>query len=358
MRNQNVHSFLKTDIVALRVSIIAVAIVCGISIGCGTHKVQFEKLTPAEINIEGIKRVAVADFDGLEQSGKIVAAKVAEGIVDAGHYKLFEREKLAQILEEREFSQSEIVAPQTASQLKLMGVDALIFGVVDVYNVDEQTGVSKIEKKIGTGEYRIVEKKNPKTGVMEQVQEEIMKTVFVDRGYIIREGTIGVTYRMANINTGEIVAVEAETANFSRRAWQDEAEKLPSKDAILDQLSSEVVRQFLHKIQPRYVERAIELESHKDPYTEMGIKYARAGLWDKAEEAFQKAAQFVPGQAKTHYNLAMAYSVRANYAQAISELEQAIALDPEDKYIHALAKLRQDASDAELLDKQTGGLER
>jgi hypothetical protein len=45
----------------------------------------------------------------LEQSGQIIAAKIGEGIVDAGYYQLFERDKLGRILEEREFSQSEVV---------------------------------------------------------------------------------------------------------------------------------------------------------------------------------------------------------------------------------------------------------
>ena len=176
------------------------------SIGCYP-----QKLTLPVSNVSLLQTLTV-----LEQSGKIVGAKIAQGIVDTGYYKLFERDKLSRILEERKFNQSDVVAPATAAQLKLVGVDALIFGVVDAYNIDDQTGVSKIEKRIGTGEYRTVEKEG-EDGTVEQAQEEIMKTVLIDRGYIIREGTLGVTFRMANISTGEIVAVETATAGFSQK---------------------------------------------------------------------------------------------------------------------------------------------
>ena len=49
-----------------------------------------------------------------------------------------------------------------------------------------------------------------------------MKTVLWNRPYIVREGTLGVTFRMANVSTGEIVAVEAMTSNFAKKAWEDQ----------------------------------------------------------------------------------------------------------------------------------------
>jgi tetratricopeptide (TPR) repeat protein len=237
-----------------------------------------------------------------------------------------------------------------------VGVDALIFGVVDAYSVDEQTGVSKIETKIGTGEYRTVEKKG-KDDEVETVQEEIKKTVLIDRGYIIREGTIGVTFRMANINTGQIVAVETESANFSQKTWEDEANELPSKDAILDDLSSQVVKRFLNKIQPRYVQQGVEFESNDSPFTKLGIKYAQAGLWDKAEEAFKQAASATPAESKIHYNLGITYNVLGKHQEAISSLERALTLDPKDKYINTLARFRQDAEAADILQQQSQGKE-
>ena len=77
-------------------------------------------------------------------------------------------------------------------------------------------------------------------------------------------------------------------------------------------------------------------------------------MWDKAEEAFQKAAETNPGESKVHYNLAMMYNVVGKHQQALSAIERALELKPEDKYISALAQLRRDAEDADALHRQSG----
>ena len=318
--------------------------------GCA-QVAYYEKMVPAETDVGQIDRVAVADFDGLQQSGRIVSAKISEGIVDAGYFKLLERQKLDRILQERDFSNSDYVDPSTVSDLKMLGVDALIFGVVDAYSVDDQTGVAKVERKVGTGEYRTVEKEG-KDGKVETVQEEITETILVDRGYVIREGTMGVTFRMANINTGEVVAVKTETAHFSEKAWRDERNKLPMKDVILDDLASIVVHRFMRQIQPQFVSVKVEFEKNNNPLTKTGIKYAQAGLWDKAEETFRQAAESSAYEPSVFYNLAVTSNVLGKHQAAIRAIERAIELKPADKYINMMAQLRRDAQEADILEEQ------
>jgi hypothetical protein len=319
--------------------------------GCAGPVARFHARVPAEIDVGDIQRVAVADFDGLPQTGQLVAAKITEGIVRGGHFRMFERQKLQEVLDEREFSHSEHVDPATANRLKLLGVDALIFGVVDVYSVDDQTGVTKVETEIGTGEYETVREKG-RDGKVRETRREIMKTVLIDRGHVIRKGTMGVTFRMANVNTGEIVAIRTETVHFSEKAWSDEAQKLPTKDAILDDMATRVVGQFLGQIQPQMVARAVRFEKNEAPGTETGIKYAQAGLWDKAESALRGVAMASPAVASARYNLGITYDARGKYAQAVAEIEEAIALEPKDSYIRALAEVRRHENDAATLRDQ------
>ena len=339
--------FDRKHLVVFGVALILLAVL----LGACAKSASYEKLVPAIYDVEGIERVAVAEFDGLEQSGRIVAAEIAEGIVEIGYYKLFERSELERILAEREFSQSDHVDPGTVSELKLAGVDALIFGAVDVYSIDDQTGVTKVERTVGSGEYRTVEKKD-KDGEVEEVREEIMETILIDRGYIIREGTVGVTFRMANINTGEIVAVKTETAHFKKKRWRDEADKLPTKDELLDNLSQTVVRRFLNQIQPTLVKSAVNFESHSDSHTEMAIKYAQAGLWEKAKGEFRKATEENPSNPAVHYNMAITCNVLGLHEEAIVAIERAIELDPSSKYINTLAQFQIDWEDAGILDRQ------
>jgi hypothetical protein len=298
--------------------------------------------------------VAVADFDGLPQTGALVAAKITQGIVDAGHFRTFERAKLDEILDERAFQTSDHVDPATAGKLNLAGVDALVFGTVDAYSVDDQTGVTKVTTEIGTGEFETVQEKD-REGKVREVRREIKKSVLVDRGYVLREGTMGVTFRMADVRTGQIVAIRTETVNFSRRTWADERDKLPTRDMILEDLASRVTHRFLARIQPQTVVRAIRFEDNEDPNTGVGIRYAQAGLWDKAAGALRSAAVASPAVASAHYNLGMTYDAMGDHRAAIEAIERALSLEPKDKYIQALAEVRRSAEDAAVLREQVRG---
>ena len=87
-------------------------------LGCA-KKVLVDKRMPAQLDIQGIEKVAVADFDGLYQSGRIISSKVAAGIVDARHYRLFEREKFAEILAEHDLYDKDVgIDPATTRKLR------------------------------------------------------------------------------------------------------------------------------------------------------------------------------------------------------------------------------------------------
>lgn len=305
-----------------------------------TKAAYYQTYVPSAADVSGIERVAVADFDGLEQTGNIVALKLTEGIVAAGHFRVYERAELDRILQERDFNQSGVVDPTTVSDLKLLGVDALIFGTVDAYNVDSQTGVERVNREVGTGRYREVQREG-ENGETETVKEEIKETITIQRPYILKSGTMAVTFRMANINTGEIVALRAETAHFKQREWSDESSRLPSKGMILDQLSRDVSNQFLSQIHPSWISQRVLFENNDAPSTKVGISYAQSGLWDKAYDEMANAVDQTPDDARTHYNLALVADVLGRYEDAEAAIERAIQIDPSRKYMAFLSSLRQ-----------------
>lgn len=309
-------------------------------LGCSNRATYYYETLPPAADVGDVERIAVADFQGLERSGRIIGSKIAEGIVDAGYYRLYERSELDRILDEKEFNQSEWVDPATVSDLKLAGVDALIFGVVDAYNIDSQTGVEKVEREVKSGRTRKVEREG-KNGEIEIVEEDILETILVERPYTLREGTLAVTFRLANINSGQIVAIKTETASFSQRRWHDEARRLPNKDEILEGLAESVCDRFLGQIHPRTVAYRVEFEENEAPATELGISYARNGLWEEAQRAFRQAAHAYPNDASAQYNFALAANVLGNEFEAEQAVQKAIHLDPQDKYMRLLASIRQ-----------------
>jgi tetratricopeptide (TPR) repeat protein len=177
-------------------------------------------------------------------------------------------------------------------------------------------------------------------GEIETVEEEILETITIERPYLLRKGTLAVTFRLANINTGEIVAIKTETAEFSKRAWRDERHQLPGKDQILEELAATVSQRFLGQIHPRTVAYRIDFEENEAPTTELGISYARNGLWEDAQRAFRQAANAYPRDATAQYNLALASNVLGDEYEAERAVERAIQLDPQDKYMRLLSSIR------------------
>jgi tetratricopeptide (TPR) repeat protein len=143
--------------------------------------------------------------------------------------------------------------------------------------------------------------------------------------------------------------------NFSQKSWADERHKLPPKDVILEDLAAKVTHRFLARIQPQTVVRAIRFEENEDPNTEIGIRYAKAGLWDKAAGALRSAAVASPAVASAHYNLGMTYDALGDHGSAIESIERALSIEPKDKYIQALAEVRRSAADATMLLYQEQG---
>lgn len=303
-----------------------------------TQRINHVVEVPAQMTVPTeVRRVAVARFDGLSQTGTLVANKLAAGILDGSRYRVYERAKVDEILGEHAFNRSGVVDPATVRELRLAGVDALVFGVVDAYSIDDQRGTSRTTKTVGTGEYRTVEFKDARTGETRTREEEITRTVTWDRPTAIRTGTMGVTFRMTDIGTGEIVAVEALTANFREVCWADLPDTRATRDEILDSLSSQVVAGFLAKIQPHDANLSIVLENSGNSRARIGLQYAASKLWSRALGEFDAAMRAEPNEPSGPYNVAMAHFALGNFPEATAYLDRAIQLEPKSRYISAMA---------------------
>ncbi|PWT88198.1 MAG: hypothetical protein C5B55_13530 [Blastocatellia bacterium] len=80
----------------------------------------------------------------------------------------------------------------------------------------------------------------------------------------------------------------------------------------------------------RVVVKAAELN-------QAGMSYARSGKYEEAEQAFEQAIRLQSTFSFAHYNLAIIYMMRKNFAEAISELTRVTELRP--KYAEAFAIL-------------------
>ncbi|MDZ7271316.1 MAG: tetratricopeptide repeat protein [candidate division KSB1 bacterium] len=330
--------------IACRV-ILLVALV--LSLHCAAPRVSVPVTKPAQVDITGIKSIAIVDFIGPENSGAIAGSMLTARLFESKFFHIVEREKVVQILEEHKLAMAGIVDASTAKEAgRLLGVDALIFGEVTAYSLEpDQVGTEKVERKVGTGQYRTVRRGN------KEVREEIMKTVLVDQEYRIRRGAVGVTFRMVKVETGELVAVKASTKTYDSGKVVAGRGTLKPREQILKDLLAEAVEEFARQVAPYVVVERRTVLGGKG-MLDLGKKYAQKGLWQEARDAFVQAVAAEPRNSAAHYNLGLAHEVLGNLDQAEAEYQRAIKLEPKDLYVDALARVRAARGEAERLRKQ------
>ena len=154
------------------------------------------------------KRVAVMNFDystvqggvaalfGTNQDvGKGVADLIVEKMVNAGTYSVVERKALDKILSEQNFSNSDRVDTTTAAKLgKLLGADAIVLGSITQFGRDDKS------TNIGGS----------------AVGDRLSKFGLGGVGQKKSKAVVGLTARVVNVNTGEILAVASGKGESTR----------------------------------------------------------------------------------------------------------------------------------------------
>ena len=85
---------------------------------------------------------------------------------------------------------------------------------------------------------------------------------------------------------------------------------------------------------------------------EAGACYLKMEDLRRAKEAFLLAVKVQPHSPDTHYNLAVVYSERREYEQAISHLRQTLVLDSSHySALTALATLLSDSDDRKIQEE-------
>ncbi len=296
--------------------------------GCATTKVKFQRLNKAHRDIRGVKRVAVLEFrsyGGRTESGSAASDLLISGLVEPGFYEIVERQRIDAVVQEHKFNLSGMVSDSTIRKMgRILGVDAVIFGTVSGYDVESRRGYTTT-----AGYY------DKKSGVYVPPKK---------RFYTIKSGSVAVSYRMINIETGRVIAAKSFRENFSQKRYDGAffMSRLPSDDSILNDLLEKVTSRFVNEISPHYVSKKRKLEKGKGSFhTKYGVRLAKTGMWDAAIGEWQKALEKDPKNAWAHNNLGIAYEKRGEVAKARREYQKANKLNPKEKeYKKSLVDLK------------------
>jgi len=304
----------------------------------GAPVVTFQTIKPPEINIGNVSKIAVAEFEGPDGSGELAAYKLTEYLVQTNRFTVLEREKIDKILQEQGLSMTGVIDQNSAVEIgKLLGVDALIFGNVTAYKCEDEEGTRKVKKKVGTGKYKRVKRKNIFTGKEYWAEEEIMKTVLVDEHYKIRKGVVSVNFKVVDVKTGKLLAVKSLTVNKEYKSVEGRG-NIPAREEVLNTLLSQVMEKFAGMIAPIKITVTRKLEKGSE-YVNKGVDFAVNGLWDMAIKSWKEGLKVEPSNPSIYYNLGVAYEKMGDFISAGEMYKKAVELNPKKLYMEALKRV-------------------
>lgn len=339
--------------------------------GCAARPIMLsvDVMKPAEVDLRAVRKLAITDFGG--QGGSTISNKVVARLVEGRRFEILERARLTRILEELALSQSGVVDAGTAATVgKAAGVDALIFGEVETYQVEDERGVTPLRKSRVVGYDTQCDRK----GRCYQVPVEEDYTI--NAPTTIRRGHVSASMRVVDVASGQILTSKAESTRWEgvnildpepgrgptiggamalalmgQAVPQAQSINLPAKSAILEQLSDAVVAKLVGVISPHRVQ--VQTVWLPVDGTEPALKYLNAGLAKEALEHLEgrlPLAQSYP--APFYYDLGLLYEVNGRLDDAEAMYKKAAALEMNDIFLKAISSVRQAKEDQKKLAEQ------
>lgn len=273
-----------------------------------------------------IKNIAVLDFTGHQAGGDVVSVKLEQELLNNQHYKVIERSEIAGIINEKNFQETDLVEsnPEFLAAMKIKAIQALITGSVATFHSATDNGVdTRTERYIKTR--RRVGTRKDGTPIMEPVWD----TRLIPEPWTRRQGNCNATFKMVDVNTGQIIASVSKGGASSSGKVKGNA-PLPTDSEVLERAAMDAVVQFIKDISTWTEVAKFRLKGAKNCAT--GNNFAANGLYDKAEEQYRMAAT-IPGNYGAVYNLGLALEAQGRYAEAEEAYDQALAMAPSDREV-------------------------
>jgi tetratricopeptide (TPR) repeat protein len=308
---------------------------------CSTMKVPVPVMRPAEINLKGKNEIIIGQING--RGGEKIAAYVKEKTADSGRLKIVDRQHLNRVLRELRMSQSDLVNLEKRKKLgKLMAGSILVMG-----NVLDNRYKENLTHDRGTC-YKTVNKK----------QREYTCYHYKRKG----TATVKVSFDVIDIETGE--NLRSKVSQCVQKAQKSATDKRPERidgGALLDSCSQSVANDFLKAICPW--QQIVSAAFQKDgdlPMLEIGINYAKSGLWTDALSQFKEAVKQADSNAdlspktaaKAYWDLGLCCEYTNRFDESVGYVKKAYALSSDAEYLKELANIEKMKKDRERLEEQ------
>lgn len=316
--------------------------------GCA-QAVTVRRWQPAAIDVAGLHRIAVVDFQG--EGGAEAAAALRRRLGDNRFYALVDPAEIAPV--------QHAVCAQAAGCDEWLrcarerGIDGVILGEVLEYRC-EDTAVTRGEPPSEEEPSADQPTGDEPTGSDSDRGRWPFGRSARERRQ--REASVAIAFRFVDAQTGEVRAAH----QASRRYHAESAaagEERPSRDDILHQLTQECLEEFLVLLAPQQVESQLLLARGKwynrgAAAVREGNRLALQGDWDAARDLWLAAVARDGECDAALYNLAVDAARRLQYGEAEELAMRAIRTRHTDLYAQGLEQIRRYRTGYEAVEQQ------
>ncbi|MBT4499289.1 MAG: tetratricopeptide repeat protein [Gemmatimonadetes bacterium] len=327
-------------------------------------EVKLARTIPSEVNLSNVKRIAVTPLSS-DPRGRITNTLGAR-LQATGQFEILERSQLDALLAEHNFSISGMVDESSAVEMgQILGVEALVYGSVNVFRVYDEGTREKL--KIKTGEETYTDKKGKKK--TRSVYADIMAPG------TIRRGELDLTVKIVSVESGLIVAQQNQRQTFEKTKInhaQASQTKLPGKGEIEKQLIDDALDAVCRYVAPYRVEEEVRWDGQcSGEDCDQAFSFLELGMFDEAtqilDDKVKKAVQNVKNRKKylakdkkyaaLYYNLGLIAELKGDTARARECYTEALKLrikEPAEKQKKALERVKGDIAAWEAYNVQVG----
>lgn len=330
------------------------------------YPITIEVMKPGEFSIPGIRKLAVAPFGG--RSGEAVCNALTAKLFEGGTFTIMERAKIDAIMKEHSLTMEGMVNPETAREVgKLAGVDAMVFGQVDDFGVTDQQGVVPLKKKRLLGR--------------DGAGEEVWEGYSANCPSTIRNGRIGVTFKMVNIESGQIVAMKNANAAFEGQQvvnpntdpwnyglfeanpYDKLKQSIATADAVEVSMVDQVSRAFLNSVSAHKEQVTLIWDDDIGKGGEAVVKMLLAGMPAEATEMVRAQTAALEADRKAnpkkimaaYYDCGLVSEASGDPEKALEWYKKAVTKDPTkatSNQMAAMARIRKSIDDTKKLQNQ------
>ena len=335
----------------------ALLLCCLLLTACAPPKVRTTTLIPAPYHEAAkLKQLAVVTIDG--RGGSAFAAELEAALANIatdGHpyFTLLEQTRLDQILNEQELAASQLIDPDTATEVgRLAGVMGIVAG-----NISRTLTDTNYREKHTFCLEREAPPKNAKKDEGKCLRSEQRHVPCTKRELVLT-----FTPKIIDVSSAKIVYSRALRSTRTDAVCGDSGRSLASEPTLYGQAKESVLAAITQDIAPHYATFVFNLMDDDDGINSpealnrftSGLDFAKNNRLDRACELWQAAYPLAPQAPALLYNLGVCAEINGNLEKAKNLFVQADHLlsEPHDDVSRALRRIETALANQRQLDEQ------